>query len=185
MLGICATRNGNVPWTRSLRWLSERTHPQGLRTATTSGFRAKALEEVGNMPQAKFDELFDRCYVVPWRKRYPTDEAFKARCREEEEKWGATKEAKEWQDSPERARADADLPGFSYTADVFRQFFTTPFEDYKEHIGKRFTVLGPDRESEKNLEYAEEMYKIRFDDGIEITAWGHEVCVLNYRHCKK
>jgi hypothetical protein len=62
------------------------------------------------------------------------------------------------------------------------QFFTTPFNQYRNRIGQRFTVLGHNREAEDDIvrdggDY-EDLYRIRFDDGAEIDAWGHEVCVL-------
>ncbi len=90
----------------------------------------------------------------------------------------------EWRDSPEYARSDRTIHRFDYKPGVFRSFFTTPFEQYKEHLGEHFTVVKqlPDSEAEEGGQ-GEDMYLIRFDDGTEIEAWGHEVCVLNYRKC--
>jgi len=91
-------------------------------------------------------------------------------------------------DSPEKARQDAALTNLWYHEDQFREFFTSPFDQYKDRIGQRFTVLGHDTEAEQDVVDGggnfEEMYKIRFEDGTEITAWGHEVCLLDYDKCK-
>ncbi len=91
------------------------------------------------------------------------------------------------EDTPEQAQDDCALSNFDYEPDTFRKFFTTPFDQYKEHVGKAFTVLGHDTEAEQQVvddggEF-EEMYRIRLEDGTEITAWGHEVCVLKYDKC--
>jgi hypothetical protein len=86
-------------------------------------------------------------------------------------------------DSPQIAREHAKLRRFDYEPDQFRQFFTSPFQQYAERIGQPFTVIGRDWDAEKDLEYPEEMYRIRFEDCTEITAWGHEVCVLILDNC--
>ena len=91
-------------------------------------------------------------------------------------------------DSPEKAKADSALTVLSYQEDQFRQFFTSPFDQYKDRIGQSFTVFGHDEKAEKEVVADggnfEEMYLIRFEDNTEITAWGHEVCLLNYDECK-
>lgn len=81
-------------------------------------------------------------------------------------------------DSPEQALSDASITQLEYNPDIFRTYFTSPFDQYKHRIGQAFVVLGHDTESEKDLEQFENMYRIRFEDGEEITAWGHEVCEL-------
>jgi len=66
-----------------------------------------------------------------------------------------------------------------YTVDNFRSTFWTPFEQYNERIGQTFKVLGRHTEAEAELEAAgtpDTMYRIRFADGVEISAWGEEVC---------
>lgn len=68
---------------------------------------------------------------------------------------------------------------WSYIPNKFRTHFVSPFDQYARYIGKRFTVLGPDKESSKDLDDFEYTYKIRFKDGTEITAWGEEVCVAD------
>lgn len=91
-------------------------------------------------------------------------------------------------DSVEKAQEDRKLNVLSYIPDEFRQFFTSPFEQYKERIGQAFTVLGHDTLAEQDLvndgSNFEDMYVIQFADGEKITAWGHEVCQLNYENCK-
>lgn len=67
-----------------------------------------------------------------------------------------------------------------YHEDKFRTYFTSPFDLYKDRIGQQFKVLGHDEKAESELETFEEMYLIEFNDGSKITAWGHEVCKLNY-----
>jgi hypothetical protein len=86
-------------------------------------------------------------------------------------------------DTPEQAEKDRSITNLDYEPGVFRRYFTSPFDQYKERIGQAFTVLGRDEEAEAGLENHEDMYRIRFEDGTEITAWGHEVCVLNYENC--
>lgn len=92
-----------------------------------------------------------------------------------------------FQDSPERAKQDRRLTNLHYEPGCFRSFFTTPFEQYAEHVGKRFVVLQhtlkghPETDTK---EAQEDMYRIQFDDGVEIPAFGHEVCILNYARCK-
>jgi hypothetical protein len=91
------------------------------------------------------------------------------------------------QDSPEQAQADARLTELAYDDGKFRSFFTTPFSQYKEHIGKHFVVVKQTRElklSTEDEDGEDDMYLIRFDDGVEIEAWGHEVCVLDCSRCK-
>ena len=66
-----------------------------------------------------------------------------------------------------------------YVPDVFWERFVSPFEQYGYHVGQRFTVLGRDLEAEGKLEEHEFMYRIRFEDATEITAWGEEVCVAS------
>ena len=65
---------------------------------------------------------------------------------------------------------------WNYIPGEFRDTFDSPFEQYADRIGQRFTVLGRNHEAELGLEEPEDMYRIRFEDGVEITAWGLEVC---------
>jgi hypothetical protein len=86
-------------------------------------------------------------------------------------------------DTVEQAQEDRSLNSFDYFPDVFRTYYTTPYQQYKDKVGMKFEVLGHDVEAENDLEDFEEMYRIRLEDGSEITAWGHEVCVLDYKDC--
>lgn len=61
-----------------------------------------------------------------------------------------------------------------YADGNFRQTFRSPFEQYQHRIGHAFTVVGSWVNNE--LEEPEIMYRIRFEDGAEIDAWGMEVC---------
>ena len=86
-------------------------------------------------------------------------------------------------DSPEKAQKDSLLTQLDYEDGVFRKFFTTPFLQYKKHIGKMFTVIKTfDIEDSKGDK--EDAYLIRLEDGTEIEAFAHEVCVLIYDKCK-
>ena len=87
-------------------------------------------------------------------------------------------------DSPEQAKQDSHFLHLTYEQGVFRQYFTTPFQQYKSRIGTSFEVVKqlPNAEA-PNGETGEDMYLIRFEDGEEIHAYGHEVCVLNYNQC--
>jgi hypothetical protein len=93
-------------------------------------------------------------------------------------------------DTAEEAIKDAKITDLFYYEDCFRSYFTSPYNQYDEHIGKPFKVLGHDTEAEAeaeadaDLEHPEDMYKIQFEDGTIITAWGHEVCILDRLKCK-
>ena len=65
----------------------------------------------------------------------------------------------------------------AYIPNQFRKKFFTPFHEYVEFVGKPFVVLGPDKKASKKLEEFEYMYRIRFEDGTEMTACGEEVCL--------
>lgn len=85
-------------------------------------------------------------------------------------------------DTPEKAQRDSGIHNFEYNSGVFRKYFTSPFTQYKEYIGKEFKVIKQIHIDEENDEDA---YLIEFiDGGAVIEAWGHEVCVLNYAECK-
>ncbi len=85
-------------------------------------------------------------------------------------------------DSPEKAELDRGIHSFEYTSGLFRKYFTSPFTQYKQYVGKEFKVIRQIHIDEENDEDA---YLIEFiDDGACIEAWGHEVCVLNYAECK-
>jgi len=87
-------------------------------------------------------------------------------------------------DSPEQAKADAALTVFDYYPGVFRKYFTSPFEQYADRVGQPFTVLRSlQDEGMDGDEWVEDMYTIRFEDGEEIEAWGHEVCELRSEAC--
>ena len=89
-------------------------------------------------------------------------------------------------DSPELAIRDKAITNLHYHEGQFRQFFTSPFEQYAEHIGKPFTVVKETRPGKPETDESEaedDMYLIRFEDGTEIEAFGHEVCVLDYEKC--
>ena len=92
-----------------------------------------------------------------------------------------------FQDSPKRAKEDQFITVLHYMEGVFRSHFTSPFEQYHKHVGKPFTVLHrirPSRAESSRHDAEDDMYMIRFADGTEIEAFGHEVCILNYAKCK-
>lgn len=65
---------------------------------------------------------------------------------------------------------------------TIRETFTTPFDQYRDRIGQRFTVIR--KITRRNMTQADRaeydaevlpMYKIRFADGHETSAWPEEV----------
>jgi hypothetical protein len=84
------------------------------------------------------------------------------------------------QQAVEQCRAESQKTCWHYVPGVFRERFVSPFEQYADRVGQRFTVvrqtqaLKPAADEEDG---AEDMYLIRFEDGTEIEAFGHEVCV--------
>ena len=65
---------------------------------------------------------------------------------------------------------------WNYIPGVFRETFDSPFEQYEDRIGQRFTVIGK-VDVTPNDPGSQELYRIRFADGAEIEAWPEEVCV--------
>jgi len=59
---------------------------------------------------------------------------------------------------------------------MFREKFTSPYEQYRERIGQNFTVLGVITEPDTTHDVeCLPIYCIRFEDGTEIEAWPEEV----------
>lgn len=90
-------------------------------------------------------------------------------------------------DSKELAIRDSKITCFDYHEGLFREFFTSPYEQYAPRIGQKFSVveqLRPSKEETETSEAEDDMYKIRFEDGEEISVFGHEVCQLIYEKCK-
>ena len=52
--------------------------------------------------------------------------------------------------------------------------FYTPFEEYRERNGQEFKLLRELSDMERDPEVGV-MWKIRFNDGVVIDAWGDEV----------
>ena len=89
-------------------------------------------------------------------------------------------------DSPKQAHRDTKIQNFHYEDKVFRQFFTTPFEQYKTYVGESFEVVRQIQElkfATDDEDGEDDMYVIRFNDGVEIEAYGHEICQLDYDKC--
>lgn len=93
-------------------------------------------------------------------------------------------------DSPKQAYRDAEITNFDYQQGVFRKYFTTPFKQYKKYIGEPFEVMQPTQLNatrhcnDADVHDDEDVfYIIRFNDGMQITAFGHEICRLNYDEC--
>lgn len=91
------------------------------------------------------------------------------------------------QDSKELAIRDSNITSFDYTPGSFRNYFTSPFDQYKNYVGKPFNVLKiirPMMPETKNSDAEDDMYSIQFTDcESKIDAFGHEVCQLNYESC--
>ena len=89
------------------------------------------------------------------------------------------------EEATEACRAESRKHVWPYVPGVFRERFVSPFEQYADRVGQRFTVLKEYAEEElygeggmlRGWEPGDTMYRIRFTDGTEIDAWGEEVCV--------
>ena len=55
-----------------------------------------------------------------------------------------------------------------------KEVFDTPYEQYQEHNGKKFKVLGEVTEG-IDEEIKGDLFKIRLEDGTEIRAWSEEI----------
>lgn len=84
----------------------------------------------------------------------------------------------------EACRRESRKQSWPYRPGIFRERFVSPFEQYAERIGQRFVVVhtlckqGEEvYDDEGNVIDHLEMYRIRFEDGMEIDAWGEEACV--------
>ena len=79
--------------------------------------------------------------------------------------------------TPAQVAAKLSFPSpCHYTPGNFRKTFRTPFDQYAHRIGHGFTVVRELTAEKKQLDEDEPMYRIRFEDGAEIDAWGEEVC---------
>lgn len=65
----------------------------------------------------------------------------------------------------------------TYEAAGFVDKFHTPYDQYKDRVGSRFVVIGRCTEKDCDLECLP-MWKIRFEDGLEINAFEIEICKL-------
>jgi hypothetical protein len=65
---------------------------------------------------------------------------------------------------------------FDVVLGQFRTTFRTPYDQYADRIGQRFSVIRELTDAERGAEVGT-MYRIRFADGTEIDAWPEEVCV--------
>jgi hypothetical protein len=85
----------------------------------------------------------------------------------------------------EAAREESFKTSWPYVPGVFRKRFVSPFDQYADRVGQRFTVVRTYTPAETAAlcgvpeEEAQEMYRIRFEDGTEIDAWAEEVCVAS------
>lgn len=91
------------------------------------------------------------------------------------------------QDSKELAIRDAQIRSFELYSNVFRKYFTSPFNQYKDFVGKSFKVLTQIRPfipSTEDVDGEDDVYSIQFTDcNTIIHAFGHEVCQLKYELC--
>lgn len=65
-----------------------------------------------------------------------------------------------------------------------RESFWTPYEQCKEHIGKKFTLIREIPVEETNdPELEGELFDIQFDEGEKFVAWYEEIydksCIVN------
>lgn len=58
-----------------------------------------------------------------------------------------------------------------------KEVFWTPYEQYKEHNGKRFEIIGEVTEG-IDEEIKGELFNIRLEDGTEIQAWFEEIYIV-------
>lgn len=64
------------------------------------------------------------------------------------------------------------------TGGTLRATFQTPYEGMREYVGRAFRILSVhDHSTDPEVidEDAGELYRIRFDDGVEIDAWPEEI----------
>jgi hypothetical protein len=64
---------------------------------------------------------------------------------------------------------------------MYADEFTSPYDQYREHNGKAFTVLGEVDRSTYDADEVGTMYHIRLADGTEITAWPEEIVAADIR----
>jgi len=58
-----------------------------------------------------------------------------------------------------------------------KEVFWTPYEQHKEHNGKRFEIIGEVTEG-IDEEIKGELFNIRLEDGTEIQAWFEEIYIV-------
>ena len=56
----------------------------------------------------------------------------------------------------------------------FSKKFHSPYNQYRDRNGQSFEVLEPIMNDQKDVEVGS-MYKIKFQDGVEIDAWPEEI----------
>lgn len=79
-------------------------------------------------------------------------------------------------DDVQKAKMESVKHVWNYVPGEFRERFVSPYEQYADRIGQPFTVVETvpaDPDDEESVA----MYRIRFEDGEVIEAWGEEVCI--------
>ncbi len=59
-----------------------------------------------------------------------------------------------------------------------RETFWSPYEQVKEHIGKKFEVIAVVPAGELDVETEGQLFTIKLEDGEVITAWAEEIYTL-------
>ena len=62
-----------------------------------------------------------------------------------------------------------------------RQSFWTPWEQMREHLAKKFTVIGESKNVDPEIK--RQLFDIKLEDGSQIDAWHEEIyaktCLVN------
>ena len=56
-----------------------------------------------------------------------------------------------------------------------RDTFASPYDQYKDRVGQRITVLGAVARDEYDFEECGPMFRVQFEDGTIIYAWPEEI----------
>lgn len=59
-----------------------------------------------------------------------------------------------------------------------RNHYWTPFDQYKEHIGKLFSIIGFQSAADAEEENSVPLFRIKLETGEEIDAWEEEIFAI-------
>ena len=68
------------------------------------------------------------------------------------------------------------MMNIDYTVGDYRNKFWSPYEEFAKRIGQPFSLVKVEKNASENCDGTmSDMYRIKFQDGAEITAWPEEV----------